>query len=903
MPRHLAPHLQSIDLRERILDVADRLLAEQGYAGLNMQVLSKQVGIAKGTTYLYFTNKQDVAFGVVDRIFHRVLRQLSVIAAGSRAPRHRLTAMLSARVMLRHRAMSHFGSHLQQVLGAIRPVLHAYRLRHRHEEAAIFAGVIAEGCRTSTCFRRLDPTRTALAMLWATDALLPSYLSAAELADLSVIKSEVGTLSALLTRGLGPLGRAVTQHTPRPRRQRVSSGLLLAALVGLGWGGAPARILAQPAQSRRTMSVDDRFRFVEAGSPLISPDGRWVLYTQTRLELSGNTRRVATWLSSAQGRATSRPFLREGDADAIWAPDSRSVYFFRSVSRGGRTSRELFQQAVRGTTATQRSHLNGDGDGVWQLSPDGQFFLVSRDERQAAGPGAGTGVVYVDEGSNGQVRYFWNNLWRYDLKAGTLKRVTDRAWSINSFSISPGGQGAAVEAQPDNQRNTGWKAELFVVTLGTGATRQLTHNEAPERSPQWFPDGKRLLFTAVSLDSWQNGNGDLWTLDVATGTTRNITPGHTGRFAQPVLSPDGTTIFAGSGYGTARFPVRIDVASGAITTLVGTVGVAGAGSWSADRRSFAYRLSNGLTPPDVYVGTTGDTSERQRRITELNPWVRSDIALGSVQLVRWPGADGQVIEGLLTLPPRVSVGANPLLPLLVHVPCGPGCGWVNDFSLKNQVYAGMGYAQLSVVVRGSNNYDDAFMRANYFDLGGGDLRDVLAGVDAMIERKVAHRDSLAIDGWSYGAILGGYALTQTTRFKAASLGAMVSDWSNDYGTSANYSGVRWFFGGNPWTNPLWRERSSLTHADRVVTPTVLHHGDDDDVDLPFHSMNYYAALRATGVPVRYLRYPGEGHDFSQPRNIRARDAEDLAWMQYHVRGIRSPGWIPPNYGRDSAIAR
>jgi dipeptidyl aminopeptidase/acylaminoacyl peptidase len=226
--------------------------------------------------------------------------------------------------------------------------------------------------------------------------------------------------------------------------------------------------------------------------------------------------------------------------------------------------------------------------------------------------------------------------------------------------------------------------------------------------------------------------------------------------------------------------------------------------------------------------------------------------------------------------------------MIVHVACGPGCAWLNQFAAKNHVYAGLGYAQLSPNVRGTSNYDDDFMRGNKFDIGGGDRRDLIAGVDAMVARKIADPDRLAIDGWSYGAILAGYTLTKTTRFKAASLGAMVSDWISEYGAGASYDMELWFLGGNPWTKPdHWRERSNLTHADRVRTPTLLHHGDEDDTDSPFHSMNYFAALRKFGTPARLIRYPGEAHDLQQPRHLWIRDTQDVAWMQRYVLGIRS----------------
>src|SRR6185295_7102756 len=319
-----------------------------------------------------------------------------------------------------------------------------------------------------------------------------------------------------------------------------------------------AGVSAQPV--KRPMTVDDQFRLAEPGAPLLSPDGQWVLYTVERSVLAENARHSSTWLAPTDGSRPPREFLREGDASPMWAPGSRSVFFLRS--------HELFEQRVEDTAAVQRSHLGPGPDGTWQLSRDGSFFLVVRPEASASGPGAETDAVFVDEGSNGQTRDYWLNLWRYDLGAAALTRVTHRDWSINSADLSPDGRRAIVAARPDNQRNTRAKTELFVVDLATGASRQLTHNAAPETDPLWSPDGESVVFFAVRLDRWEFGNGDLWRLDVTTGETRNLTPRHKGRFTQAVFSPDGKSLLASSGYGTARFPVRIDVASGRITPLV-----------------------------------------------------------------------------------------------------------------------------------------------------------------------------------------------------------------------------------------------------------------------------------------------------------------------------------------------
>jgi dipeptidyl aminopeptidase/acylaminoacyl peptidase len=654
-----------------------------------------------------------------------------------------------------------------------------------------------------------------------------------------------------------------------------------AAMALAAWVVLPSAALGSHGPTR-AMTVDDQFRLVGAGDPLISPDGKWVVYSVSRTSLSENARHSILWLASTQGTVIAREFLREGDDSPMWAPDSRSVYFLRSIGSGSNASRELFEQSVDQSTATQRSHIGPGPDGSWQMSPDGSFFLVTRDERSPSAPGADFDVVFVYEGSNGQSRASWSNLWRYDLNSEKLTRVTRRNWTVNDCDISPDGRHAVVAARPDNQRETRWKSELFVVNLSNGSTRQITHNVVPEIDPQWSPDGSQVLFSAVSLHRWENGNGDLWLMNVASGLSRDVTPNHTGRFGHAVFSPDGRMLFAPSGFGTARFPVRIDIATGRIESLLTTDGSARVGSWSADRRTFAYVYQDAATPPDVYVGRANVMAYRQRRLTDLNPWVRQTIALGSVQRVHWSSFDGKRIEGLLYMPPRSATSGKPR-PLIVHVPCGPGCAWLNTFSVKNQVWAGLGYAQLSVNVRGASNYDDAFMRANSFDVGGGDRRDIMSGVDAMIARKVADPDRLGIDGWSYGAVLAGYTITKTDRFKAAVLGATVSDWTSEYGAGTAYDMERWYIGGDPWTQAQrWRDRSSLTYANHASTPTLLHHGDDDSTDSPFQSMMFFKALRKFGVEARLIRYPDEPHDLQQPQHIRIRDNQDVLWMQRFV---------------------
>lgn len=627
----------------------------------------------------------------------------------------------------------------------------------------------------------------------------------------------------------------------------------------------------------RPMTIDDQFRLQEPSQSTLSPNGRWVFYTVRAPSLKENAVHERIWLAPTDGSVQPRAFLQEGDNNAMWSPNSESVYFLRTVTASdGRRRSQLFRQGVNDADARQLSHLPAGNAGSWQMCSAGSVFLIVRAEDTPDAPGVSSDVTIVNEGSNGQSRATWDNLWLYNSATDTLRRITNRKWAIVDASLSGDCNRAVVAARPDHDRNGRWKSELFVVELPSGAARQITHNRVPEASPQWSPDNRNVLFSAVSLRSWQNGNGDLWLLDSETGRVRDLTPNHRGRFGPAVFSADGKTIYAASGYGTTRFPVAIDVqAGGHIRALIRTSGNVRPESWSANRTAYSYVYQDSITPPDVYVGWISSTGDRQQRISDLNPWVRNEIALSAATTTEWQSRDGLRIEGLLYRPLSAPQRGSAAI---VNVPCGPGCAWLNSFSIMNQVWAGLGYVQLFANVRGASNYDDRYMRANTFDIGGGDSDDIITGAQMLVERHLADPHRIALKGWSYGAVLGGMTISRTRVFSAASLGAMVSNWPAEFG-NASYDVERWYIGGNPWSNAAkWQDRSSFARADRIHTPTLLHHGDDDTTDWPIQSMDFYAALRHFGTPVRLVRYPNEGHDFTQPQHLRLRDTLDVEWF-------------------------
>ena len=177
------------------------------------------------------------------------------------------------------------------------------------------------------------------------------------------------------------------------------------------------------------------------------------------------------------------------------------------------------------------------------------------------------------------------------------------------------------------------------------------------------------------------------------------------------------------------------------------------------------------------------------------------------------------------------------------------------------------------------------------DIGGGDYEDLMSGVDVLIKKGLIDPDRMAVRGWSYGGILGGTVISKTNRFKAASLGAMVSDWRSEYGIGFNYDVRLWYIGGTFWENPKgYRDKSALTYVEKVETPLLLLHGDRDVTDTEAQSMMYFAALKDLGKTVRYIKFPREPHGFREPRHVRTRDIEEIKWIQKHTLGKDWKPW-------------
>ena len=645
------------------------------------------------------------------------------------------------------------------------------------------------------------------------------------------------------------------------------------------------------AQAKRAMTVDDVIDLVQLSAPRISPDGRRVLYTVSEVgKWKDNKRVTAIWIVDADGANARRFLAHEKDRAPAWSPDGRQVAFLASRdAAAGKDSDDIVDVWVIPVDGGEASRLTDHKSKIkafeWTKDSTSIVFLAERvkSEAQKAAEKAGDDAIFVDEGPNGQERAEFSELWRVALADKREQVVThDDALIIESFRVSPDAKKIAMIFRRENARNGQNRAEIAVVDTATGALRPVTHNNAPEQDVQWSPEGKVLSYLAPSDTSWDLAEDKLWVVPAeGGGEPRKLNASFDAAIGQYTWAADGQSILFGANSRARSAAFRMSVANGAVTKV-------SSGDWSgrmesvsADGKRGVAVISTPNAPAEVHLIdlTTGKATP----ITRANAKA-AELAVADFKAITWKSKDGLDVEGLLWLPAGYKAGTK--LPLLLSVHGGPAGAWDLSFRGINHVYTSLGWAVLEPNVRGSSTYGDTLLRGNIKDIGGGDYNDLMSGVDKLVADGIADPDHLAIRGWSYGGILGGWTITQTSRFKAASLGAMVSDWTSEYAMGFNHDVRLWYIGGTPWESAdAYRRQSSYTHIAKVTTPTLLLHGERDTTDTIGQSMIYYQGLKDRGVPTRFIRFPREPHGFREPHHVRIRDTEEISWLMKYARGI------------------
>lgn len=639
---------------------------------------------------------------------------------------------------------------------------------------------------------------------------------------------------------------------------------------------------------QREMTTDDGLDLIGLGASIISPDGTKIIYGKSELDWGENKNKTTYQIVNSDG-TDEYQYIGEGDASNIqYSPNGKFV----SIRRKSDKLQQLYLMRTAGGEAIKlTSHSNNVGSYKWSSDSKKIYFLSSRTETKDEKKEKKDGYdhVVIDEGPNGQQEGDWNYLYVYDLTADSITQLTTKDQLIGSWDVSPDQSRIAFTARMENRRNQGNLSEIYLLNLATKTIEQLTDNNAPEGSIVWAPNGQQFIYQAVDDKEWELRQGKIWIMNVSDKSTRMLSGAFSGSLRSDVYwSNDSKELYFSGLLKTVTSVYSLNVASGKLTNLSNNAaGTYRLRDMSADRSKALLSYDDAQTPADLYV--TNVSKFNPKKITNLNPDIKSSFKLAKLQTIQWKSTDGLEIEGLMYLPTNYKEGEKH--PFLLHIHGGPAGVFTDSFSSRYHVWAGLGYVQLCPNVRGSSGYSDELLRGNMNDIGGEDYNDLMTGVDYLIENGIVDDQKMAVRGWSYGGILGGTTITKTDRFKAASLGAMVSDWTSEYGIGFNYDVKLWYIGGTPWDNPeAYRERSPLTNAKNVTTPVILFHGENDRTDTEAQTMMFFAALKDMGKTVKYLRFPREPHGFREPRHQRTRDIEEIKWIQQYTLGLDWKPW-------------
>ncbi|MFC2168004.1 prolyl oligopeptidase family serine peptidase [Acidobacteriota bacterium] len=643
-------------------------------------------------------------------------------------------------------------------------------------------------------------------------------------------------------------------------------------------------------KERRPMTTDDVLNMASVGNALLSPDGQWVFYSESELDWPKNNRKTKYYMMSSEGGEPFQYIGEAGGSSFQFSPDGKFFTFKRTVEKFS----QIFLMHTSGGEAVQLTkHKNSVGSYKWSVNSATIYFSASEpkskeDEKKKTD---GYDMIFVDEGPNGQSEGSWSNLWMFDLETKSETKITDEEFLLGNFDVSADGKKVIFTARYSNRRNDQYKSEIYLMDFEKKEKIRLTDNNSPEGGLMWAPNGENFIFSAANDKEWLNRNSKIYLMNPESKDYRLVSEKFEGSPRVVAWTDDSRYLFlSGQQKSDSNF-YKMDITTGDYTNITQVSGSLRVSSISKDKTKVLYSFSDYKTPSDIYVSHVDNFEPK--RLTNANPWIETDILLADMKVIQWPSKNGFEIEGLLHLPPGVSKDTKP--PLIVNIHGGPAGSFTNSFRASYHVYAGLGYASLSPNVRGSSGYTDKLREGNTFQkndgIGLGDFHDVMNGVDYVIDEEFIDADHIGIKGWSYGGILGGWTITQTDRFKAASLGAGVYDWASEYGPGFNYDVRLWHIGGTPWDNPEgYRKQSTLTYVNNITTPTLIIHGMRDTTDTESQSMSLFAAIKDIGkVPVRYLRAPREPHGFREARHQRTRDIEEIKWMQKYILDI---DWTP-----------
>jgi dipeptidyl aminopeptidase/acylaminoacyl peptidase len=626
-----------------------------------------------------------------------------------------------------------------------------------------------------------------------------------------------------------------------------------------------------PAADKAKLLTPEASLNIRAISDLqFSPDGTRLAFVVTEPP-KGTSRARHIWVYDKQGGVVRQfTYSAKAESSPRWSPNGKQLAFLsdRDEEQQIYVMRADGGEGVaitKGKRSVKSFEWSPDGKQIAFLAPDAKSDPEEKKQKDKDD-------AHVTDKDDKRAR-----VWLLTVEGGEARALTKPNWAVNELVWPPSGDVLMVKAtnRPDSDQYTDRIFSLPTDLRATdGELKQLVAPQGPFGELRVSPSGTTVSYVGSREDG--PDPHDLWLLTVPGRAPRNLTGASLDRMVQDYhWRKDGSVVLvAANGFSNLLVTYSSD---GSRQDLAPTPGPTGRVALSPTGE-IAFVSQSATRPAELWLW---DQKTAPQQLSHLNDsW--KQFTLSVPEYYKYKSFDDMEIQAAL-LKPQGSDGKTKL-PLIALIHGGPTGRWSDSIDTWGQLLATHGYAIFYPNIRGSVGYGQKFVESNRGDWGGGDFKDVMAGVKDLVDRGIADPNRLAIGGWSYGGYMAEWAITQTNEFKAAVSGAGMANLISEFGTEDHPAGDEWFYG-VPWEKPEgFLNSSPFLHLKDAKTPTLVLQGDADTIDPLGQSQELYRGLKRYGVEAEMVVYPREPHGFQEEKHLLDRLNRILAWYDKYLKG-------------------
>jgi dipeptidyl aminopeptidase/acylaminoacyl peptidase len=625
----------------------------------------------------------------------------------------------------------------------------------------------------------------------------------------------------------------------------------------------------------------------------ISPDNKTALFVAAEAVMNEEKSAYISRIYKATNGEAAVPFSTPDSSATLprWSPDGKWIAFLLNRDK----VKNLYLIRADGGEATALTQSKVDVQ-TFAWSPDSKkIAFVMADETQAEKKRKKTSAAYVYNEKTKVTR-----LWIVDTLSPKrpIRPLTSDAYCVRGtgdfgtnsveFDWSPDGKKIAFAHSPDfSLDNFYLESSIAVLDVRSGSVTRWKNHAPFEAMPRYSPDGRSIAYISGTSEKRYAMNRRVAVRPKNGGRPQLLAETFNGGpfLTGPNIlgwSRDGKRVLFFEPKGTKYHIVALSKDGKKQNELKTGDCFFKDPSLSPDRTALGFIVQSSNIPPEVHLSKLDRF--RPVKVSSLNKQFLSNRKL-KTEIVHWNSSDGLKIEGLLTYPPNYRPGKKYPFLLVIH---GGPMGFFDEFFLGSPYpYPLASFAEAGFIVfrpnpRGSTGYGKTFRCANYNDWGGKDFADIMSGVDAMIQKEVADPKKLGVMGWSYGGYMTAWTITQTQRFKAASMGAGLSDLVSMSLTTDLDRFFSDYLG--PFNNQpeFYHKRSPIYYIAQVSTPCLIQHGTEDKRVPASQSYEFYHALERAGKKTTLVLYPETTHRIIDPKMVLDSMERNLAWFKHHI---------------------